>query len=96
MGEGIVSGGGIAFINAIEDVKQVTLELEGDYKTGALIVMRALEEPLRQIAKNAGYEGSIVLSEVQRKGVGFNALTGEYEDLLKTGIWKSIRIRLLM
>ncbi len=84
--EGIVSGGGIAFINAIEDVKQVTLELEGDYKTGALIVMRALEEPLRQIAKNAGYEGSIVLSEVQRKGVGFNALTGEYEDLLKTGI----------
>ncbi len=84
--EGIVSGGGIAFINAIEDVKQVALGLEGDYKTGALIVMRALEEPLRQIAKNAGYEGSIVLSEVQRKGIGFNALTGEYEDLLKTGI----------
>ncbi len=84
--EGIVSGGGLAFINAIDDVKKVVDELEGDYKTGALIVMRALEEPLRQIAKNAGYEGSIILSEVRRNGLGFNALTGEYEDLLKTGI----------
>ncbi len=84
--EGIVSGGGLAFINAIDEVNKVASELEGDYKTGALIVMRALEEPLRQIAKNAGYEGSIILSEVRRNGVGFNALTGEYEDLLKTGI----------
>ncbi len=84
--EGIVSGGGLAFVNAMDEVDKVVNTLDGDYKTGALIVKKAMEEPLRQIAKNAGYEGSIVLSEVRKKGIGFNALTGEYEDLLASGI----------
>lgn len=86
--EGIVSGGGVAFVNAIPNVAKLVESLEGDEKTGAAIIMRALEEPVRQIAENAGLEGSVVVSEVKDsdKGIGFNAATGTYEDMHKAGI----------
>jgi chaperonin GroEL len=86
--EGIVSGGGVAFVNAIPAVAKYVRTLSGDEKTGATIIMRALEEPLRQIAENAGYEGSVVVSRVKnsKTGVGFNALTEQYTDMMGAGI----------
>ena len=87
--EGIVAGGGIALVNAIEDVKKVVEESEGDEKTGATIVLKALEEPIRQIAINAGLEGSVILENVRKEnkvGYGFNALTNEYCDMISCGI----------
>ncbi len=86
--EGIVAGGGTAFINAISAVEKVVAEAEGDEKTGACIVLRALEEPVRQIAYNAGIEGSIIVNKIKESkvGVGYNALTNEYMDMLKGGI----------
>lgn len=86
--EGIVLGGGVALIKAQESVDKVVESLDGDYKTGALIVQKALEAPLRQIVENAGLEGSIILSEIRKlKGnKGFNALTGKYEDFFKSGV----------
>ncbi|MBN2260121.1 MAG: chaperonin GroEL [Clostridiales bacterium] len=86
--EGIVPGGGTAFVNAIEAVNAVIENLSGDVKTGALIIKRALEEPVRQIAANAGAEGSVVVEALKNagKGIGFNALTGEYVDMIKSGI----------
>jgi chaperonin GroEL len=84
--EGIVPGGGVALIRAIEAVAKV--EVTGEQKFGVDIVKRALEEPLRQIAANAGQEGSIVVNEVKiHKGAyGFNASTDEYTDMVKAGI----------
>jgi chaperonin GroEL len=84
--EGIVPGGGVALLNAIKAVKVDALE--GDTKTGAAIVARSLEEPVRILADNAGLEGSVVVDKVIRsaKGIGLNADTGEYEDLVKAGI----------
>ena len=86
--EGIVPGGGVAFLRAQEAVAQMLGTLDGDEKTGAKILHRALEEPIRQIAANAGADGSIVVSRVREQGgdVGFNALSGEYEDLVSAGI----------
>jgi chaperonin GroEL len=86
--EGIVSGGGVAFVNAIPAVKNYIGTLSGDEKTGASIITRALEEPVRQIAENAGHEGSVVVSKVKDSdvGVGFNALTEEYMDMIEAGI----------
>jgi chaperonin GroEL len=86
--EGIVPGGGVAFLRAQEAVGEMLGTLDGDEKTGATIVHRALEEPIRQIAANAGADGSIVVSRVRDRGgdVGFNALTGEYEDLISAGV----------
>ena len=86
--EGIVAGGGTAFINAIPAVKKVVDEFSGDEKTGAQIVLRALEEPVRQIAHNAGIEGSLIVNKIKESqiGVGYNALTDEYMDMLKGGI----------
>lgn len=86
--EGIVAGGGTALINTIETVKAYVESLEGDEKTGAKIVLRALEEPVRQIAENAGFEGSVVVAEVKNSpvGVGFNAATEEYVDMIEAGI----------
>ncbi len=86
--EGIVAGGGTAFINAIPAVEKVVAETEGDEKTGAQIVLRALEEPVRQIAFNAGIEGSLIVNKIKESavGVGYNALTDEYMDMLKGGI----------
>ena len=84
--EGIVSGGGVALVDAIGAVD--ALEAEGDVMTGIRIVKRALEEPTRQIAINAGAEGSVVVEKVKasERGIGYNALTGEYEDMIANGI----------
>jgi chaperonin GroEL len=87
--EGQVPGGGVALINAADAVKDKLLkDLEGDEATGARIIIRALEEPLRQLATNAGLEGSIAVANVRgaAKGFGLNIDTGEVEDLLKSGI----------
>jgi chaperonin GroEL len=86
--EGIVPGGGVALLHAQDDVAGLLDSLDGDEKTGTRIVHRALEEPIRQIAENAGADGSIVVDKVRSQGgaIGFNALTGEYEDLVASGI----------
>ena len=84
--EGIVSGGGVALINAIAAIEKV--EADGDELTGVNLVKKALEEPLRQIANNAGVEGSVVVEKVKEAphGIGYNALTGAYENLVEAGI----------
>ena len=84
--EGIVPGGGVALLNAVEAIKLDTFE--GDEKTGAQIIRRALEEPIRQLAENAGLEGSVVVDKVRNAaaGQGLNVDTGEVEDLVKAGI----------
>ncbi|MBR3147615.1 MAG: chaperonin GroEL [Eubacterium sp.] len=86
--EGIVSGGGVALVSIIPEVHKYVETLEGDEKTGAQIIERALEEPIRQIAENAGLEGSVVVAEVKRakEGYGFNAATEKYEDMIAAGI----------
>ena len=86
--EGYVSGGGVALVNVYNQVADFVQTLSGDKKTGAAIVLRALEEPLRQIAFNAGYEGSIVVEKVKKSdvGVGFNAATEEYVNMEQAGI----------
>jgi chaperonin GroEL len=86
--EGIVAGGGTAFINVIPSVAKYVDGLNGDMKTGANIIMRALEEPIRQIAENAGLEGSVVVAKVksEKPGVGFNVENEKYEDMVKAGI----------
>jgi chaperonin GroEL len=87
--EGIVPGGGVALLNAADKVKDSLLDsLDGDEKTGATIVLRSLEEPLRQLATNAGLEGSVVIQSVRsaKPGQGLNVDSGEVEDLVKSGI----------
>ncbi len=86
--EGIVSGGGVALVNAIPAVSAYVDTLTGDVKTGAKIIERALEEPVRQIAENAGYEGSVIVAQVKKSetGVGFNAATEEYVNMIDAGI----------
>ena len=88
--EGIVAGGGVTLIHAISAVKNVAQSLEGDERTGAMILMRALEEPARQIAANAGAEGSVIVNAIKNKNdgrYGFNAETGEFvDDMIKAGI----------
>jgi chaperonin GroEL len=84
--EGVVAGGGVALLNAVDAIKLD--KLESDERTGASIVVRALEEPIRQLANNAGLEGSVVVDKVraQEKGKGLNVETGEFEDLFAAGI----------
>ena len=86
--EGIVSGGGVALLDTIEDVRPLLNEVEGDEKTGVSIVLRALEEPLRQIAENAGREGSVIVEKVMhsKRGEGYDALNNEFVDMIKAGI----------
>ncbi|HWQ77394.1 MAG TPA: chaperonin GroEL [Anaerovoracaceae bacterium] len=86
--EGIVPGGGVALVNAIPAVQKYVDGLSGDEKTGGAIIVRALEEPVRQIAENAGLEGSVVVSQIKgsARGVGFNAATEVYEDMIQAGI----------
>ena len=86
--EGIVAGGGTAFINAMPAVEALMNTLEGDEKIGVKTVLRALEEPVRQIAFNAGVEGSVIVNKIKTSevGIGYNALTEEYMDMLKNGI----------
>src|SRR5207302_7856672 len=84
--EGIVPGGGVALLNAVDAIKSD--KLDGDERTGALIITRALQEPVRQLAENAGLEGSVVVDKIRSapKGQGLNVETGEVEDLVKAGI----------
>lgn len=87
--EGIVAGGGTALINAMPAVKKLVDKLSGDEKTGAQIVYKALEEPVKQIAVNAGLEGSVIIDKIIRSrkvGYGFNAYTSEYVDMIPAGI----------
>ena len=87
--EGIVAGGGVALVNAIPAVKKVVDSCEGDEKTGAMIVLRSLEAPLRQIAQNAGVEGSVIIDRIKKEnkiGFGYKVLEGEYGDMISGGI----------
>ena len=87
--EGIVAGGGTALIDAIPAVKAYVEEAQGDEKTGAAIVLKALEEPVRQIAANAGIEGSVIVEKLKNEakvGYGYNALTGQFQDMIEAGI----------
>ena len=86
--EGIVAGGGVALINAIPAVEKLLESDDADYKTGVQIVLKALEEPVRQIAANAGLEGSVIVDRIKNSdnGYGFNFATNEYTDMLDAGI----------
>ncbi len=86
--EGIVSGGGVAYINAIPKVSKLLKTAHGDEKTGVQIIVKSLEEPIRQIAANAGLEGSVIVDKIKssKSGIGFNVLTEEYIDMIATGI----------
>ena len=86
--EGIIAGGGSAYIHASKEVAKLAASLEGDERTGANIILAALEAPLRCIATNAGLEGSVIVNKVKEEkvGIGFNALTEEYVDMVKEGI----------
>ena len=86
--EGIVSGGGTALLNVYGAVANVLETVEGDVATGVRIILRALEEPVRQIAENAGLEGSIIVDRLKREevGVGFNAATGEWVNMIEAGV----------
>ena len=90
--EGIVSGGGTAFVNVLNAVE--ALDLSGDEATGRNIVLRALEEPVRQIALNAGFEGSIVIDRLKNSevGTGFNAATGEWVNMIEAGIIDPVKV----
>ena len=92
--EGIVAGGGVSLIRAIDAVKAYADQQEGDVKTGAKIVERALEEPVRQIAENAGFDGAVVVAEVKRAegNVGFNAANEKYEDMIAAGIVDPVKV----
>jgi chaperonin GroEL len=91
--EGIVPGGGVAFINVIAALDGVKAD-DNDEQVGVTIVRRALEEPLRQIAANAGQEGSVVVNKVKslKKGQGFNALTEEYGDMIGFGVVDPVKV----
>jgi len=87
--EGIIPGGGVAYVNILSDVKKLLDSTDGDEKTGVKIVLRALEEPIRQIAENAGFEGSIVIDKIKnsrKTGYGFDAYNEKYVDMIDAGI----------
>jgi len=89
--EGIVPGGGVALLRAVDAVEALAEKLKGDERTGAEIVARALEKPIRTIAENGGLDGAVVADEVRSRGeksanIGFNAATGDYEDMFKAGV----------
>ena len=87
--EGIVAGGGVAFLNVIPEVEKLAETLEGDEKTGANIVLKALQAPVRQISDNAGFEGSVIINEIRKAnkaGYGFDAYTEQYVDMIEAGI----------
>lgn len=92
--EGIIPGGGTAFINAISDVKTFVDTMEGDEKTGGAIILRALEEPLRQIAYNAGVEPSVIVEKVKQsaKGTGYDAAKDRYVDMFQAGIIDPVKV----
>ena len=87
--EGIVAGGGTALINAMSAVEKLIPSLDGDEKTGAKIILKSLEEPVRQIALNAGLEGSVIIDKIRRSrkvGYGFDAYNEVYTDMISAGI----------
>ncbi len=92
--EGIVAGGGTSYINVMPRVEALLSECDGDEKTGVQIVLKALEEPVKQIAKNAGLEGSVIVDKVRNldKGMGYNALTDEYVDMISAGIVDPVKV----
>lgn len=92
--EGIIAGGGSAYIHAQKEVNKMAATLEGDEKTGALIVSKALEAPLRAIAENAGLEGAVVVNKVreQETGIGFDAVQEEYVDMMNAGIIDPVKV----
>jgi len=92
--EGIVPGGGTAYINAIPEVAKLVDSLHGDEKTGASIILKALEEPLRQIVANAGIDGSVVVERIKKseKGIGFDAVKEEYVDMFEAGIIDPVKV----
>ena len=92
--EGIVAGGGSAYIHAQKKVDEAAEGLDGDERTGAAIIERALEEPVRQIAENAGLEGAVIVNKVREKeaGTGFDAVKEEYVDMLKAGIIDPVKV----
>ncbi len=87
--EGIVAGGGVAYLNILPEITKLADSLEGDEKTGANIVLKALEAPVRQISDNAGFEGSVIINEIRKAnkpGFGFDAYTEQYVDMIEAGI----------
>ncbi|MGP1432865.1 MAG: chaperonin GroEL [Catonella sp.] len=92
--EGIIAGGGSAYIHATKEVEKLAAELEGDEKTGAKVVLKALEAPLFKIAANAGLEGAVIISKVKegKAGFGFDALKEEYVDLVSAGILDPVKV----
>ncbi len=92
--EGIIAGGGTAYIHAAEDLDAIIAGLDGDEKTGAQIIQRALSAPLYRIAENAGEEGAVIVNKVRdaEEGIGYNALTGEYVDMVETGILDPVKV----
>ena len=92
--EGIIAGGGSAYIHASKDVEKLAASLEGDEKTGAKVVLKALEAPLFKIAANAGLEGAVIISKVKegKAGFGFDALKADYVDLVKAGILDPVKV----
>ena len=86
--EGIIAGGGSAYIHATKEVAKLAETLEGDEKTGVNVILKALEAPLAHIASNAGLEGAVIINKVREsaEGIGFDALKEEYVDMVKQGI----------
>lgn len=92
--EGIICGGGSAYIHASKEVAKLADSLEGDEKTGASIVLKALEAPLYHIAANAGMEGSVIINKVteSKSGIGFDVLKEEYVDMVEAGILDPVKV----
>ncbi len=92
--EGIIAGGGSSYIHAAKNVQKLADSLEGDEKTGAKVILKALEAPLYHIAANAGLEGAVIINNVKesKTGMGFNALTEEYVDMVKAGILDPVKV----
>ncbi len=92
--EGIISGGGSAYIHATKKVEELAATMEGDEKTGANIILKALEAPLFHIAANAGLEGAVIINKVKEseEGIGFDALNGVYADMIKAGIIDPVKV----
>ena len=92
--EGIIAGGGSAYIHACKSVAKLAEDLHGDEKTGVLIVLKSLEAPLAQIAENAGLDGSVIVNEVKnsKAGIGYDALNDKYVDMVKEGILDPVKV----
>ena len=92
--EGIIAGGGTAYISAADELSKLIAGLDGDEKTGAQIIQRALSAPLFRIAENAGEEGAVIINKVREagEGIGYNALTGEYVNMVDAGILDPVKV----